>query len=74
MQSGATSGIGSMQTGSRSFQRSNVELLSTSGYDDLDAKMIELIKAMPGTWNPAENADGNNVEQSFVLIFGAMGC
>lgn len=53
---------------------SNVRLISSSGYDHLDNKMLELTKSFSGNWTPAEDATGQNVEQELVVSFGAMGC
>ena len=36
--------------------------------------MIELIYKIPGTWQPAENAKGEKIDQELVLSFGLMGC
>jgi len=51
-----------------------VFLESTSGYDPLDKEVLELIAKMPGTWEPAENAKGEKVEQELVFAFGTIGC
>ena len=53
---------------------SNVELDSTSGYPSIDETMIELITNMPGKWEPAENGNGEKVDQALVFSFGIMGC
>jgi len=53
---------------------SKVILESTSGYDSIDDKMIELIKMMPGKWKPARNSFGEKVEQELVYSFGMIGC
>jgi len=52
----------------------DIGLESSSGYPEVDARMIELIGSAPGTWEPAADADGNPVEQEFVISFGALGC
>lgn len=52
----------------------NVRLDRSSGYPDVDEKMKELIKQVPGTWLPAENAKGEKVDQELVVSFGTMGC
>jgi hypothetical protein len=36
--------------------------------------MAELIANTSGEWIPAENAQGEKVEQELVLFFGSMGC
>lgn len=51
-----------------------VTLESTSGYNSIDKKMINLIKSMPGTWEPATNEKGERVDQELVFSFGMMGC
>ena len=53
---------------------SNVKLLSTSGYLEIDEKMIQLIKEIPGSWTPAENAKGEKVMQDLVFSYGKIGC
>ncbi|MBT8302263.1 MAG: energy transducer TonB [Maribacter sp.] len=52
----------------------NVKLDRTSNYPDVDKKMIELIKNAPGTWEAAENAQGEKVDQELVISFGLQGC
>jgi len=49
-------------------------LTSTSGYSAFDQKMVEVVSGMPGTWEPATNAKGENVVQKFVFSFGIIGC
>ena len=53
---------------------SNVILESTSGYDSIDNKMIELIKSMPRKWNAATDSKGEKVEQELVYSYGLIGC
>jgi TonB family protein len=52
----------------------NVKLASSSGYPSLDEVMMELINTLPGTWEPAENAKGDKVDQELVFSFGRGGC
>lgn len=52
----------------------DVQLDSSSGYSTMDNTMMELIKTLPGKWNPATNAHGENVEQKLVFSYGMMGC
>lgn len=52
----------------------NVKLDRDSGYPEVDNRMIELINKLPGTWDPAENSQGEKVEQELVISFGLMGC
>jgi len=51
-----------------------IELERSSGYPELDEKMIELISNLPGSWKPAENAEGKKVDQELIISFGARGC
>ena len=53
---------------------SNLKLDRTSGDTSIDAKMVELIKNLPGKWEPAENSKGKKVDQELVFSFGLMGC
>lgn len=52
----------------------NVRLDRTSNYPLIDEKMIQLIKKTSGTWLPAENEKGEEVNQELVISFGLMGC
>ncbi|OUR94266.1 hypothetical protein A9Q87_01060 [Flavobacteriales bacterium 34_180_T64] len=52
----------------------HVKIDNPSGYPEVDKKMIELISKLPGTWTPAENANGEKVDQELVVSFGLMGC
>ncbi len=52
----------------------NVKLDRTSNYPSVDKKMIELITNTPGKWVPAENSNGEKVDQELVVSFGLMGC
>ena len=51
-----------------------IELERSSGYPEIDQKMIESISNLSGFWKPAKNAAGKEVDQEFVLSFGARGC
>ncbi|MBZ0328195.1 MAG: energy transducer TonB [Altibacter sp.] len=53
---------------------SNAKIVRTSGYSTIDSKMIELINNMPDSWEAAENAKGEKVDQELVFSFGADGC
>ena len=53
---------------------SDVRLSLSSGYPALDQRVIELIRTIPGSWEPATNAVGEKVEQEFVFSFGKVGC
>ncbi len=53
----------------------NVNMDRTTNYPELDNHLINLIKGIPGTWNPAKNANGETVNDVLVLSFGlADGC
>lgn len=52
----------------------NVKLESTSGYPSIDEVFVGLIKNMPQKWNPAQNAQGEKVDQELVFFFGIEGC
>lgn len=51
-----------------------IELERSSGFPEVDQKMIELISNLPGNWKPARNAAGQKVNQEFVISFGSKGC
>ena len=53
---------------------SNVKMISTSGYVSVDETLVELIKTIPGKWNPATNAEGEKVDQELIFLFGLEGC
>lgn len=53
---------------------SNVRLEATSGYDEVDEKLVNLVKNVPGAWQPARNANGEAVAQTLVFFFGLEGC
>ncbi len=59
---------------SRNGQINSVRLESSSGYEKIDARMMELISNLPGEWTPATNAAGEKVNQELVFSFGTMGC
>lgn len=52
----------------------NVNLNSTSGYDALDEKLLDLIAHMSQNWIPATNSKGEKVTQEFICFFGLEGC
>ena len=51
----------------------NAHLDRTSGYEKMDAAMIELLTNAPGKWTPAQNAIGEKVDQELAITFG-VGC
>lgn len=59
---------------SKNGEINQVRLESSSGYEKIDARMIELITNLPGEWTPATNAAGEKVDQELVFSFGTMGC
>ena len=52
----------------------NAELDRTSGYSKIDEAMINLVNNLPMKWDPAENANGEKVDQILVISFGMVGC
>jgi hypothetical protein len=52
----------------------NAYLQATSGIPEMDEKLVKLIHEAPGKWTPAENLDGEKVEQQLVVFFGSLGC
>ncbi len=51
-----------------------VELKSTSGYQEIDQVLIDLLKEMPGKWKPAIDANGEKIDQALTFFFGLEGC
>tara|TARA_B100000809_G_scaffold167260_1_gene164604 strand:+ start:3675 stop:4505 length:831 start_codon:yes stop_codon:yes gene_type:complete len=51
----------------------NSELTETSGNNEIDKMLIQMVKSMP-QWIPAKNATGKNVEQRFALDIEVDGC
>ncbi|PCJ65304.1 MAG: hypothetical protein COA58_10625 [Bacteroidetes bacterium] len=51
----------------------NIHVERTSGNDEVDAVLVDLIVEM-GEWKPAEDAKGSKVEQEFEFTFGPPGC
>ena len=52
---------------------SDIEIEETSGNQDVDNYLIELVSQMP-KWKPAQNAKGKPVKQQFELLVGSRGC
>ncbi len=52
----------------------NIYLDRSSGYIELDLKMIDLITKTQDEWIPAVNMEGQHVNQVLVVSFGLMGC
>jgi len=52
----------------------NVRVMNSCGFPELDKKMIDRIKELPGKWQPATNVRGDEVAQTLILSYGNMGC
>jgi TonB family protein len=52
----------------------NIKLDRPSGYPIVDKTMIELINKTQKSWKPAENLQGDKVDQELVVSFGLLGC
>jgi len=52
----------------------NIFNSSSCGSTSIDEQMLELIRDMPGKWQPAKDANGNTVAQEFVFFYGKQGC
>ncbi|MBT8236928.1 MAG: hypothetical protein KJO04_12090 [Bacteroidia bacterium] len=52
----------------------HVDLQASSGIPQMDEKLVKLIYETPGKWTPAEDTNGEKVEQLLVVFFGTMGC
>jgi TonB family protein len=52
----------------------DVKLVETSNYSDVDKAMIKVVKDIPLKWTPAQNGKGKKVDQEFVFTFGIAGC
>lgn len=61
-------------TVSKSGGITNVRLNSTSGYPSVDEVLLQAVKNMSGSWTPATNNKGKNVDQEFMFSFGKGGC
>lgn len=53
---------------------SDIRLHNHSGYQKIDDAMSKLLQQLPGEWEPAENVDGEKVDQELVISFGMVGC
>jgi TonB family protein len=47
---------------------------NSSGYPNVDDKLLELISNTAGSWIPAENSNGEKVDQMLTISFGVLGC
>lgn len=52
----------------------NVRFESTSGFENIDNAMIDLISNLPGDWIPAKDSNGNATEQELVYVYTVAGC
>ncbi|MBT8220169.1 MAG: hypothetical protein KJP00_10100 [Bacteroidia bacterium] len=52
----------------------DIQLVSTSGLQEVDENFLELMTNVPGKWKPASNAKGETVDQKLVFFFGIQGC
>jgi hypothetical protein len=59
---------------SKEGKLADVSLTSTSGYESVDKRLIEIIENIPGQWTPAANENGELVDQELGFFFGVMGC
>lgn len=59
---------------SKDGEVTDVNLESTSGFNNVDTKFMEAIMSLPLKWTPAKNHQGEAVEQELILFFGTMGC
>lgn len=58
-----------------SGQIEEAEHLISSGYSEIDNKLVELMMRLPQSWEPAKNSKGEKVEQELALRFGDLsGC
>ena len=53
---------------------SNVKMVESSNYNDVDEALLKIVKDMPRKWSPARNENGEKVDQEFVFTFGRAGC
>lgn len=52
----------------------DLRVVLTSGHKVIDEKTFEVISNLKGNWIPAEDIDGNRVDQELVVSFGTGGC
>ncbi len=52
----------------------NVKLIETSNYPNVDQAMIKIVQDIPKKWKPAQDETGKKVDQEFVFTFGQAGC
>lgn len=61
-------------TVSKSGSITKARIDRSSGYPGIDNTILELLMKTPGKWQPAENAQGEKVDQELVITFGSIGC
>lgn len=61
-------------TVSKTGKITNTRIESSCGYPAIDDAMLEFLTKAPGKWHPAENVQGEKVDQELVISFGQMGC
>lgn len=52
----------------------DISVIEASGLPRVDLNLVQLLKNLPGEWEPARNAKGEKVAQPLVLFFGNRGC
>lgn len=52
----------------------DIQLSTSSGYEQVDQKLVSLMKNLDKKWKAASNADGEPVEQKLTIFFGMEGC
>ena len=52
----------------------SMRLQNSSGFSEIDDRIIEILNAAPGKWLPAINSNGEKVDQELVVLFGKGGC
>lgn len=53
---------------------SEVRMVESSNYTEVDKALIRIVKDMPRKWRPARTENGKKVDQEFVFTFGRAGC
>lgn len=51
----------------------NIEITSTCGYEEVDRELLTAVSKLKN-WKPAQNSNGENIDQEFVFFFGLQGC
>lgn len=53
---------------------SEVSVEASCGYENVDNRLVEIVKDMPEKWEAAENAEGKKIDQELVFFYGQIGC